>query len=338
MTRSLTRPALWLALVALFVGGCGESGEDPSTRLSDAVEATFGGSFAYEFRITADRSALDAVGDEAGGIAAFLSGFALDGVVDGERSSFDLRVLGTDVLQVRDVGEDAFYLRVGLNEILGSGGAPGLDLAADIAPALEALGIDEEVRGAILAALDGAWVGVEGAFDAQSIAEALGGEAPAEGEVEGDVRQRFGEDLPAFVERFVTVEELVEEEGTTHYDVSLDLRALLRAAAELNQDLGNADTLQDLEADLSELPQRVPGRVTTRDGVITSIVFDVAEAARAAGDDLQGRFDLKLDLSDHGDVAPVEAPEGATTITGEQFTDALRRLAGFATGVGAPAG
>lgn len=324
-----------LVVLALVAAACGDG--DPESRLAEAFEDTFEGEFAYAFTVEADRNALDALGEGAGQAAAFLSGFGATGVVQEDAASFSVEILGANLLEVRTIGDEAFYLQLGLNDLLAAFGGGAFDPRDELVPALDALDLSEEVQTTVLDALDGRWVGVEGELDPQRFAELMGGEAATEDpEATAErVRELFGEDVPAFFERYVIVEEEVEEDDTTRYRVLLQVHELLRAAAELDPDTAGAGALDDLEADLADLPETVPGSVVVNDGLVTSIRFDIADAAREAGTTVDGSVLLRLDLSDHGDVPDVEAPEAATVLTAEQFSEALASIAAL---TGVPAG
>ena len=99
------------------------------------------------------------------------------------------------------------------------------------------------------------------------------------------------------VAEYLAVTDRTEQDGTATLRVDLRVRALLRALARLGSDVD----LDAFEDSLTVLPEVVTGDVTTRDGVVESIVFDVAEGARQAGEDVPGSLEVRLELSDHGD-------------------------------------
>lgn len=323
-----SRAPVLVVLLALLLAACGGSG-DPGEELADAFRASFEDSFSYRFVIDADQSAMEALGEGAGQAAAFLSGFAIAGSVDDDAMSADVQALGTSLLEVRSIGEEELYVRVGVQELLGMLG--GGFVPEDIVPSLEAMGFDEDIQGLVLSALRGEWIGIEGGFDPSQLG--VGGEDGEvdEEEAEEAVKEAFGEDLPAFFERFVTVEDDPEQvDDGESFTVALQLRELLRAASSVSEDVGASDELptSDLEADLAELPETVPGEVVVRDGVVTRITFRAAETIRESGDvAVEGDLDLVLELSDHGEVPEIAAPADATSVTDEQIQRLFDQLA-----------
>lgn len=325
-----TAPVL-VVLLALVLAACGGP-SDPGEELAEAFQRTFDDSFAYRFVVDADATAVEALGEGAGQAAAFLSGFAIEGTVDDEAVSVDVQGLGTSLLQVRSIGEDELYVQLGAQNLLamlGGGFSP-----EDLLPTLEAAGLDTELQGAVLGALRGEWIGIEGGFDASQLGDVAGGDTEVdEEEAEAAFHEAFGEDIPAFFERYVVVRgEPQEEEGVRNFTVDLQLRELLRAAAEASEQLGRADTAatDDLEADLAELPETVPGEVSVDDGLVTSIAFRAADTMREAGTDVEGDLNLVLDLSSHGSVEELVAPPDATVITSDQLQQIIERLGGMA--------
>lgn len=347
MTPTPTRARVLRPLTALFAvlavvaSACGSSSPDPQTRLSAAFEDTFDGAYTYAFAVEADRAALDSLGDDAGQAAAFLGTFGISGTVDGEDGvSLQLALgAGSPLLEVRSFGEEAFYLNLGLNDFLSLAGAGAFDPRDELAPALDALGFDDEVKTAVLAVLDGEWVGVEGQLDMERIQGLLGAEEAAadDEEIRSAAEELFGDGIGGFFERFVTVAEAEElEDDTERFDVQLQVRELVRAISELNARVGAEDApgLDDIEADLQDLPETVPGTIIVADDHVTEIRFDLASVGEEAFD---GSILLTVTLDDFDDVEPLVAPEGATVLTDEQFTDAIEKLVGL-TGALTPAG
>lgn len=339
-TSSRLRPtALLLAVLAVVAAACGTASPDPDTRLAAAVENTFDGAFTYTLSVDADRAALEGLGEGAGDAATFLQTFGFSGVVDGEDAvSFAVDLGGdTPLFELRTFGDEAFYVNVGLNDFLSLAGAGAFDPRDELAPALDALGFEAEVKGAVLDALDGKWVGVEGELDVARLQALMGGEEAQvdEGEASEAAEELLGEDIPDFFDRYVTVVETVEEDDTERFDVVLQLRELLRAAGELDQRVSSEDstTLEDLEADLQDLPETVPGTITVVDDHVTSVRFDVADTAREAGAEVEGSILVEVLMADFDDVEPLAKPEGATVLTDEQFTDAIAKLIGLTGGL-----
>lgn len=318
--------AVLVTALALLLAACGEPA-DPGERLAEAFEDTFDDSFAYRFAVDADQEALAGLGDSAGQAAAFLAGFAVTGIVDETTASADVQALGTDLLQVRSIGEDEFYLRFGAQNLLGLLG--GGFAAEDLIPALDSMGFDEDLQAIVLAGLEGDWLGIEGGLDASQLGRGADAGTIDEEEARESFHEAFGEDLPEFFERYVVVEGEPDEEddGPERYTVSLQLRELIRAAADLGDEMG-ADELseRDLEADLADLPATVPGIVSVEDGLVTSILFRAGETIREAGTELAGDLDLVVDLSEHGAVAEIAAPPDAVMVTPEELQTLLDRL------------
>ncbi|MDX1658698.1 MAG: hypothetical protein R3343_07755 [Nitriliruptorales bacterium] len=340
MPRTLRRTSLLLVLV-LALAACGDGG-DPEERLADAFEDTFDGSFAYEFTVDADSEALGDLGDGAGQAAAFLGGFSVSGTVAEETASFGVTLLNQQIFELRTIGEEAFYLRLGINDLLAAFGGGAFDPQDELVPAIDALGLGEDIKAAVIDAFNGTWVGVEGEFDSEELSALFGAGADDVDDEESRerVREVFGEDIPGFFERFVTVTEEEEEDDVHRFTVALEIRELLRAAAELNEELGVDDSaaFADLEADLEDLPETVPGTVITADGLVEVISFDVAAAAREVGEDVAGAVEIRFEISDHDEVEAVVAPEEATTLTAEQFAEAVRKLTELTGGLGAVPG
>lgn len=333
-----------LLVLGLVLAACGDGG-DPSEELADAFQNTFDGSFAYEFTVDADADALAELGEGAGQAAGFLSGFSAAGTVDEDAASFAVTLLNQQIFQLRTIGQEAFYIQLGLNDFLAAFGGGGFDPQDELVPALDALGLGEEVKGAVIEAFNGSWVGVEGELDTEELSALLGGETePVDEEAQQRFREVFGEDVPGFFERFVVVEEEESEDDVTSYSVLLQVHELFRAVADVNAELGVDDAagLGDLEADLADLPETVPGTVITADDHVELITFDLAAAMADPDADGEaeavGSVELRFEITDHDDVEPVEAPEDATVLTAEQFADALAKLAELTTGgfTGAP--
>ncbi|MBW3619410.1 MAG: hypothetical protein KY461_04145 [Actinobacteria bacterium] len=344
MSSTLTSPrrrplSLLLTVLAVVTAACGTNSPDPETRLNSAVENTFDGAFSYTLTVDADRAALEAMGDGAGDAATFLQTFGFSGVVDGEDGrSFAIDLGGNaPLLELRTFSDEAFYVNVGLNDFLSLAGAGAFDPRDELAPALDALGFEDEVKAAVLDALDGKWVGVEGELDVARLQALMGADAPTVDEEEASeaAAELFGDDAAGFFERYVTIVETVAEDDTERFEVAFELRELMRAMGELNQRVGaeGSDALTDVEADLQDLPETVPGTVIVDEGHVTLIRLDVADTARQAGAELEGAIVLQVAFADFDDVEPLSRPEGATVLTDEQFTDAMAKLIGLTGGL-----
>lgn len=326
MTVRPRRLAAALALVAVALTACtGREPADPSERLALAVERTFDDSFRYRLSAISDRDALEGLGAETRQVAQFLNTFSIGGTVDESVTSIEVRALTTTpVLEVRRFDDDDVFLQLGITDLLG----PGLevDVQERILPAMVELGIPRTVRTAANALFQGEWVAVQGQFDAD-----LGGvvrdEVVEEPSGEPDrLREDLGGNLPGFVRRYVAVQQELERDGQRRYTVDLQLRALLRTVGELNAEmsLGGIVDLAALDAQLQQLPEEVRGEIIVADGVVASVRFDVAAAARDAGQDVPGTIQVRLDITDHGDPPALGRPDTSVIVPSDDLAAALR--------------
>lgn len=252
--------------------------------------------------------------------------------------AFELRVGfgGFDLLQLRSLGDEELYLKMALDQ-LGAflGGAQGFDPDTTIVPPLEQAGVSQEVIAAVRAAFNGQWVGIEGEIDSDALQDALGGGATPSAPTSEDeeaIREALCRDIEGFAECYLDVQETSQEDGRTVFEVQLALRELVRALAQAAPTGG--EQVEDLSSDLGDLPEQVPATVTTEDDVVTRLAVDLAEAMRSAGADTQGSIEVRLDLSDHGEVEEVAAPDGAVTISGDQLANAMAAMAQLMSVVG----
>lgn len=337
---SRTTPRLVLAvLTVLGLVSTACSSPDPQTRLENALARTFDGSFAYELTIAADQAALQGLGQQGAQAGAFLQGFAIAGSRADEAFELRLGFGGFDLVELRSLSEEELYLKLALDQ-LGAflGGGQGFDPDATIVPPLEQAGVSGAVIDAVRAAFNGQWVGIEGPIDSDALQDALGGATPSETPTGDDqaLREALCEDLEGFAECYLEVQEVTEEDGQDVFQVRLALRELVAA---LSEAAPTGEQVEDLRSDIADVPEQVPAAVTVQDGVVTRLAVDVAEAVRSGGGDMQGSIELRLDLSDHGEVDEITAPDGATTISGDQLADAMAALAnlmGMAGELGAP--
>lgn len=323
MSQCRRRPRAWLATVlmaAVVAAGCtADEPPDPETQLVQTIDETLDGAFAYRLVAEADREALDDLGQSLGSVAARLNLFEVSGVVDGPTVSVDVQVFGTRPLfQLRRFGSEDLYVRVG------AGDGP---LAALATPELEGrlLGVavqtgqPDTVVTAIGALFDGEWVGITGAFDPAALGLPGGADR-------GDAEPGSAElptPLPEIVADYLTVAEQASDDATTRTRVDLRVRDLLRALASLGQDDFDVGAFEE---GLALLPATVTGDVVTRDGVVEAIVFDVAEAAREAGEDVSGSLELRFELSDHGRPETPAVPEAAVTVPSADLAEGLAQL------------
>lgn len=326
--RSSVRTARLLVLLLVLgaLSAC-RSGEpaDPTERFAQAVERTFEGSFRYRLSAVSDRDALDALGAESRQVAQFLNAFSLAGTISDEVTSLEVRaVTTTPVFEVRRFAEDDVFVRLGISDLLG----PGLevDLEERILPAMIELGMPRTVRSAATSLFQGEWVGVQGRFD-EDLGGVLSDEVADDASVDPErLQEDLGGNLPGFVRRFLSVQQEIEDDGRRRYAVDLQLRALLRVVGEVNAEVsvGGLLDLAALEAQLEALPEEVAGEVIVEEGLVTSIRFDVAEAARQAGQDVGGTIQLRFDLSDHGAPPQLGRPDTAVVVPSDDLATALR--------------
>lgn len=318
--RSWSERAWLVGLLAMGVvaGGCtADEPPDPETALVQTIDETLDGAFAYRLVAEADRDALEDLGQSLGSVAARLNLFEVSGVVDGSTVSVDVQVFGTQPLfQLRRFGSEELYVRVGASE------GP---LAALATPELEGrlLGVavqtgqPDSVVSAIGALFDGEWVSITGAFDPAALSGLSGG-----GE-DGPASADLPTPLPEIVADYLTVSDQTSDDGTTRTRVDLRVRDLLRALASLGQDSFDAGAFEE---GLVLLPPTVTGDVVTRDGVVEAIVFDVAEAAREAGEDVSGSLELRFELSEHGRPEAPAVPQAAVTVPSADLAAGLAQL------------
>lgn len=319
------RLGLVAGAAALVLGGCTSAAApaDPEEALVQTVQQTLDGSFAYRLVAEADREALEALGRSLGTVAARLNLFEVSGVVAEDTVSVDVQAFGTEpLLQVRRFADDAVYVRVA------AGDGP---LGALATPELEGrlLGMaiqtdqPDSVVGAIGALFDGAWIGVTGAFDPTTLTGLSDAPSTPATPTRSDTDGATGTPLPEILADYLAVTDQADEDGTTTTRVDLRARALLRSLGSLGT--GEVDAA-GLEEGLALVPETVTGDVVTRDGVVEAIVFDVAAGARAAGEEVPGALELRLELSDHGAPDPPTVPEATVTVPSAELTAGLAQL------------
>lgn len=294
---------------------------DPAAALVQTVQDTLDGAFAYRLVAEADREAVEELGQSLGSVAARLNVFEVTGVVDGSTVSVDVQAFGTaPLLQVRRFGDDELYLRVA------AGDGP---LAAVATPELEGqiLGVavqtgqSDAVVAAVGALFDGEWIGVDGAFDTGVLAE-LGGGDDADEDPAGGAGDQGATPLPQLVDDYIRVVDQQQDDGTTTTRVELQVRELLRALAAV----GGPVDAADFEENLQVIPETVVGDVVVADGVVEAVVFDIAAAAREAGDDVRGSLQLRLELSEHGQPTTPAVPDPLVTVPSVDLTEGLAQL------------
>lgn len=306
-----------LVVLAVIVAACAGSAE-PQDELTRAVENTLGEPFSFEAVLDADRSALDSLGPEAGGMVSVLRSVQITGTRDGETSTATISALGFELVQLRTLADDERYLQLGLSQVAPLAGVDLFD-PARLRAQLEATEVPPQVVDAVVAATEGRWVGVLGEIDTGRLQDAMGSEPSTE---EADVREALGGDLAGFVERFVEVEETTETNGQRRLEIAVLLREIVRALGEV--DPGAAS--EAAASEVAEVPEEIPGQVTLVDQRVQRVRVDLAPALRDAGTEVEGTLALEVEVQDAGDTEPVTAPDGAVTITGDELTEALLAL------------
>lgn len=311
--------ALAVLLAVLLAAACtsDDPPADPEQALVQAMRDTLAGDVAYRLVAEADREALAALGRDLGSVAARLNLFEVSGVAVDGAMTVDVRVAGTEPLfQLRRAADDTVHLRVAAGDgVLGAVATPELE-GRVLAMAVQT-GQSDAVVAAIGALFAGQWIEVGGGFDG-SVLDALG-----DGQTEGDsAAPETSTPLPEVVADYLVVTDRTEADGTTTQRVDLRVRDLLRALARIGGDLDEAAVEDGLEA----LPEVVTGDVVTRDDRVEQIVFDVAEGARQAGDDVPGRLEVRLELSEHGEATLPPPPDAEVVVPGDDLAEGLAQL------------
>lgn len=324
MSRLLRARLLAPVVALLLVGSACSSAPDPQERFAAAFAATMADSFAFSILLEADQAALADLGRQAGGAAALLSGVRLHGIVDGDDTLLVFDALGGQIIEIRQTtqgdGEPTAFLRAGVVDLLASVGVDEFAAERTLLAELAEQGATPEVLDAVQAGFDGHWIGVAGGLG-QSLRDAADLAA-----TDADAETAFGTDVRGFLDRYVEVTAF--EDGVLR--VGLRLGDLLRALAGWGDSLPIGPTFspEDLETDLASLPQVVAGDVRVVDGRVEELAFDVAQAARAFGQEVTGRIVVRIQLSDHGRAGPVLPPEGITPLRSEVLDEAVAAILG----------
>lgn len=314
-----------VAMIGMLAAACTSDGPvDADDRLASAFRETLDAPFAFHLAARADEEALEGLGDVLGPITARLNLFEVAGTVDGDTTTVDVSVFGTaPVLQIRRYGDSEQYLRVGLAEgplatLVGPTVRERVDQLADL------LELPATVVDALDQLFEGQWIGVSGVFDAARLQQLLGGGTSDQDGAQASPDQDVTP-FPDFVDTYLEVSEAGTDDGTSTFEVQLRFRELVRSMSQLGEDLSSTD-LDLLDDALVRVPERVEGTVVSRDGRVEQIVFDVAAAARAAGEDVPGSIRLELELTDHGEPQVPEPPEAAVVVPSDDLLEALARL------------
>jgi hypothetical protein len=301
-------------VVALLLGAC--SPADPETRLSQAVETTLVESFTYTAEIEGEATGGGAMTE----VGAMLRGLGVDGIRSDEAWSLRVGVLGFDILELRSTGGEVRHLQLGLGRVLSMLGGPETDPSARLVEELERRGVSPGAVEVVREGMRGEWLTIEGPIDPEELDAALGGRDVAETDRRALI-DVLGGDIRGFIDDYVVVLDVEEEDGREVFRIEVETAAIARALDALDGD--DADRLQ------GEPPEKVPGTVTVRDGRIEEIVLEVGDEGGAASR-------VVIRLSDHGQVAIPEAPERATVVDAETFLEALHALADLFAETGSP--
>lgn len=322
-------PAL-VGLTVLTASACSSGGGDPAQDLATALTSLTEDDFAWQLGLDVDNSVLSDAAQEIeglGSISMFISSLQIGGRVVGGDTELHLGLLGQQVFEMRSIGDEQLFVRLGVQELLASFGADPQALLSD----LGAQGIPEEFEAIALTALAGEWIGLEASQD--DLARIFGEGTPDGGELAG-IQQAFAdvfEDPGALLERIGTVTATDGSDGAVVYDVEVDLAAaadffyddLAPLLEEAMGDAGTGDLAElrsDLDEALADAPETVSGlEVTVTDGEVTRIVLDLIEFAGAFSSDLpDGDARLVFDLS-REDVEAVEAPTTSTFLSADDL-------------------
>ncbi|MFN2557161.1 MAG: hypothetical protein ABR592_09880 [Nitriliruptorales bacterium] len=312
-----------LVVVAVLAGAC--SANDPQAQLSKALDRSLRTSFAYDFALQADQDALSGLAPANEQARLFLQGLNVRGHRTNGRNSFVVRALGIDAIELRSVDEDTLYLRFGFDELSRMLGED--DSSGQMIRLLRERGLADEATAAAGAAFRGEWLGVEGGVEAAEVRAVLSTEEAEPPRPEGreSLREALGGDADGFVERYVVVDGVSGNEDERVFAISLRVRDLLMAVASADP----TSQVQESQRDPEALPELAPGTVTVRDGLVTNVFVDLAEATRSAGEAENGSTAARLEMSQHGEVADIEPPPAAVMVTKEQFLEALGAVSGL---------
>jgi hypothetical protein len=331
-----------LVLVPTACGGTGEPA-DAKEALIAAIEATLGDSFTFEVSgelSPAFRDAMVRDDPSAGPGLAMVTSARLTGRSDGDDLAVTFELLGTELAEAREIADSDLYLRVDTATIANI--SQGSFDPEEAISWLEEWGLPPEFVGFAEAGLRGGWIGILGVGDIELSdlgldqlgvpVEEFGGDLEQIDAAIQRTRERFS-DPAVLIEEFTTVT-LSDSDGAQVYDVAIEVHALIREAAALVEEiLGEPVPEEDVQESLGEAPERIDGLViTTRDGRVTQVSFDVGRAAAPFPDAppelTPGAVVIEAALDDHGGADAVDAPDDAVTITAEQLVDAFLSMFG----------
>ncbi|MGH3443250.1 MAG: hypothetical protein ACRDUY_14660 [Nitriliruptorales bacterium] len=312
MGRVTRRSGVLAAVAAIVLAAC--SSGSPRSELLEAVDRSFSGSFAYTLRFESEPGSDDDTGDDTG-LGSLVGGLEVSGQrVDG-RDALVVRVLGVDVFELRAESPDRLHARLGLGRLFRFAAGGDVDPSAAIVEVLQSQGAEPDVLDTVQAGLRGDWLTVEGHLDTVELERILAGEGdPAEADAPA-LRGALCEDLRGFVGCFVDVQGVTEAGSERTYHVELDVAELVRR-------LGSLDPTNAVVGPV-DLPRRVPGRVTTRGGLVRSVEADLARPDASGGGTT---VRVRLEVREHGSVQPTPAPRATTVVSAERFLTALEAL------------
>ena len=352
-----TRLVSLVAGLVLVGAACGQGGlpADPTDAVGTALDSTFQNDYAFDFHIDVSDDAFPP-GETQGSDAQFatiIKTLKVAGrVAPGEdygtgRTAVTVSAMGSqfiEVVTINDGEEPAASLRVDLSPLaafIGSTPTPE--------QVLEQLQLQEapaEVKELVTALVNGDWVTVTGNFEPGDFGD-LGSEAPSidPSEAASAAREALGGDIAGAIERFAVVTEREDAaEGTRVFDLELKVRELAEALVGAIEGIVDEEIPQeDIEEGLADAPETIGGfSVTTEGEVVTRLMLDVGEAARSAGEEgveiAPGDVQVVLDLSDHGEIEAIEAPDAAVTISTDELAELFEQFEGQMGGMGQGAG
>ena len=307
------RAVLVLGLVlGLVATGCTRT-RDADDVVRDAVARTVAGDVAYALTAAADRAALEALGPDAAPVASALNGFAVIGARAGGANRVVLQVRGdVRIAELVTLPDGAVFLRTDLEGLEGD----GLErLLTDLADS----GAPRSVVEGVAAVFSGGWVGVRGEASLDDLLGALPetGPSPSVTDVPStDV------DPAAALSAVLGAAEVTEGRdlpgGAVSYPLEIAAADVARGLDVATDALVDVPVVGPLVAGLTS--GTVSGDVVVADGVVTSVLLRLQAGSADAGN-----LELRLDLSDHGEVAPITAP-AATLVEAEDLAKALVAL------------
>ena len=300
-----------MVVLALLVGGCSRT-RTPTQVVRDAVVRTLGGDVTFALTAAADRTALDALGPDAAPVASALNGFSLLGARTAGATRLVLQVRGdVRLVELVTFGDGSVYLRTDLTGLEGDGLDRLLDdLSRSGAPASVVTGVET--------LFGGDWVGVTGEAALDGLLDGLDGEDVAGASEPAAVGPALEDVLRGLVGAAQVGEPTDLPADARRYPLTIAAEDAVDGLTAAGDTLVDVPVVGALLAGLEG--GDVAGDLVVADGVVTSILVRVRAGAVDAGN-----LELRLDLADHGDVAPIPVPD-AVAVTAEDLAAALRAL------------